>query len=110
MDFGDPKAPLSGKSTEPQLVLLGQGATGSESPSVAHMRGAPDKKLLLVGHAKGGVQVGGVTHIDTEDSLMLPMISSQHSQELPRGGVAEHTEGSEMSPLKHEYIPSQFQH
>ena len=77
------------------------------------MRGGPDKRLLLVSHVKdgkGGLQVGGVTHIETEDSLMLPMISSQHSQELHRGGVAEHTEGSENSPLKQEHIPSQFQH
>ena len=71
MDFGEAKSPLSGGSTEPQLVLLGQAAAGGESR---------DKRHLLVSHVKdaagGGLQVGGVTHIDTEDSLMLPMISS----------------------------------
>ena len=105
MDFGGSKSPLSGQSTEPQLVLLGQGAGAGESPRGG--TGAPqprpaDRKLMLVSHVrdgKGGVQVGGVAHIETEDSLMLPLISSQPSQELPRG-AAGHAEGSEESPLK----------
>lgn len=39
---------------------------------------ADDKRQLLAGHVKDG-RGGQVPHVDTEDSLMLPMISSQQS-------------------------------
>ena len=115
MDFGDARGPLSGQSTEPQLALSGQGTGTSGSPSGAQILGA-DKKLLLVSHVKdgkGGVQVGGVAHIETEDSLNLPMISSQASQELPRG-AADRTDGYDDGPLKQRMVniqsPAQNQH